>query len=158
VSTRSLARWLLTVVAQVVDYVAPTGTRGCFENGNRVYYNTCVTRPTKPNHAPICKNITVAKAKAGWGSMLDIGHADGTYAHVHKAPKELPQLSRAPAPSPARAAGAVPPLLDPTQWHLRRRCIQRYVNKTFGYDYVPEFLVPGCNYEAFWDFDSWAGR
>jgi hypothetical protein len=149
---------VLTAVAQVMAYTAPTGTRGCFENGNRVYYNTCVTRPTKPNHAPICKNLTVAKAKEGWGSMLDIGHGVGTDAPAHMALKESPLLRSATAPSSAHAAGAMPPLLDPTQWHLRRRCIQLYVNKTFGYDYVPEFLVPGCNYEAFWDFDSWAGR
>lgn len=38
----------------------------------------------------------------------------------------------------------------------RFECVQRWIYRTFGYDHIPDFFVPGCDFPAVWGFEKWA--
>eukprot|EP00036_Acanthoecidae_sp_10tr_P018353 CAMPEP_0206296834 /NCGR_PEP_ID=MMETSP0106_2-20121207/5869_1 /ASSEMBLY_ACC=CAM_ASM_000206 /TAXON_ID=81532 /ORGANISM="Acanthoeca-like sp., Strain 10tr" /LENGTH=648 /DNA_ID=CAMNT_0053727497 /DNA_START=214 /DNA_END=2161 /DNA_ORIENTATION=- len=38
----------------------------------------------------------------------------------------------------------------------RKVCVQAWLYRTFGYDHIADFFVPGCDTPALWDFDRWA--
>lgn len=59
---------------------------------------------------------------------------------------------------PARAATE---LSDASAWVPppdRVACTQAWLFRTFGYDHIPDFFVPGCDTPAVWDFEQWAAQ
>lgn len=40
----------------------------------------------------------------------------------------------------------------------RAACTQAWFYRTFGYDHIPDFFIPGCDTPAVWDFETWAAQ
>jgi hypothetical protein len=40
----------------------------------------------------------------------------------------------------------------------RATCAQAWLFRTFGYDHIPDFFVPGCDTPAVYDFEKWAAQ